>query len=131
MDKETKEQVDLLNLNLLFTVIFVVSLIFSLIITYNEEMLLLKKKSFFNARKEQLYNFDNRILVTLLTLGYLYINIKSDLLARKKGQDPKNFDLQVLASIFSFISVIIVLYISYYEYQKKRTNEANVENPNL
>ena len=91
----------------------------------------MNKKTFFDIKKERVYNLDNRILVAFLTLGYFYINLKNDLKARKKGQNVKNFDLQVMASVFSFISVIVVLYVSYQEYKDRQNDIADIENPEL
>ncbi len=131
MDKETKEQLSLLKFNIILTLIYIGSLIFSLILTYNEELKKQKKKPLFDVKKEKIYNLDNRILIAFLTLGYFYINIKNDLKARKKGKNVKNFDLQVIASVFSFLSVIIVLYVSYQEYKDRQVNIIDIENPEL
>ncbi len=131
MDKDTKEQINLLKFNIILTLIYIGSLFFSLLLTYNEERRKENKKTIFDFKKEGIYNLDNRILIAILTFGYFYINIKNDLKARKKGQNTKNFDLQVIASIFSFISVIIVLYVSYQEYKNRQINSADFENPDL
>ena len=131
MDKEDKEQISLLKFNIILTLIYIGSLVFSLLLTYNEEIKKQNKKPIFDSKKEKVYNLDNRILIAILTFGYFYINIKNDLRARKKGQNCKNFDLQVIASILSFISVIIVLYVSYQEYKDRQVNVADIENPGL
>ena len=125
MNENDSEELNLLFFNIILTLVYIGSL------SYNKIMRNLHKKSFFNTKKENFYNLDNRILVVLLTLGYFYINIKIDIQARKKGQNCKNFDLQVLASIFTFISVMIVLYVSYQEYKDRDNNLADYENPGL
>lgn len=131
MDDDTKSEINLLTFNLILTAVYVISLIFSIILTYNDELIKMNKKPLFNLKKEKLFIFDNRILISILTFGFLFINIKIDTMVRKRHLDSKNYDLQVLAGTLTFISVIIVLYVSYKDYKSYNNSGSDVENPTL
>ena len=123
---QKKEEINAINIQL-YTLIFVlISTFISIAITYNQKLNLEKKKTIFNSKESLNITLFNRILIVVLSLIFLYVNIKLYNISKKEGEDLKSYTLQIVASILAVISGIIALYIVGLS---QTENLVDVENP--
>ena len=129
MNNTTKEEVKILDLQILITCIYIASLIISIYITY------IDKQSNLNPNKKypdtKNISIFNRILIVILTLGFLYISFQNRNIGIKKGRKPDLFNLQVVASEISLLSTIIVLYVVIKSMGENYIIISGISNPNL
>lgn len=68
----------------------------------------------------------NRIISTIVAIGFLTINIDDKKIKKKYKKHNKNSNMQILASIITLISTLIVLYVAF----SSESNITSNENPN-
>lgn len=105
------EELKNLDIQMIATVLFIVSLCISLFLTYNSKTELVQKKPIIPQEKSYQLSVFNRIFVLILSLVFLYVNISDRNSKTKKGNDPTYFNLQVTASELSCLAALIVLYV--------------------
>ena len=129
MNNTTKEEVKILDLQILITCIYIASLIISIYITYiDKQNNLNPNKKYPDTKNISIFN---RILIVILTLGFLYISFQNRNIGIKKGRKPDLFNLQVVASEISLLSTIIVLYVVIKSMGENYTIISGISNPNL
>ena len=121
-----KEEINAINIQLLALVFIFFSNIISIIITYNQKLNLENKETFLNPKKSLKITLYNRVLIVIISLVFLYVNIKLYEISKKEGEDLKSYTLQIYASIFAIISGLIALYVVSLS---NTENIADVENP--
>lgn len=126
MEKEEK----LLNYQLITSIAFIVSLIISIILTYDEKKELLNEETIFSKDFDKYLNLFNRILALSIVCFILYINYETYKINKNKKTDIKPFEHQIIAYIFSIISAIIVLYVVI-ENWENIPSITNIENPTV
>lgn len=104
------EEVNLLDLQIITTIIFVASLILSIYLTYNDKLKLLEEEGIFDDELSNKLAIFNRILVVVLSLSYLYISNRNIDIVNQKGQNVYPFKLQLIGSELSTLATIVVLY---------------------
>ncbi|MDD3267656.1 MAG: hypothetical protein PHC75_10825 [Burkholderiales bacterium] len=104
------EEIKLLDIQMVATIIFIASLIISLLLIYNEKLKLLKLKTIFGNKEEQDINIINRIVVLILALVFLYANYK-DYELSKTPNELKYNSLELFSSCLITIASIIILYV--------------------
>ena len=125
---DTKEQeINILNLQNVATVVYIGSLLLSIYITNNDKKCLLNNKEN-NTYKLSIFN---RSLVVILTLIFLYISVTNRKIAALKNKKLDLFNLQVLASELTLTSTLIVLYVVIKSYGQNYSIISGVSNPNL
>lgn len=128
---DTKDdEIKLIDIQIIATIIYILSLFISYIITYNDKCEILNEQPIMNEKTSQNISVFNRVVVVVLTLTFLYINYTNiNIAKRKKEKNLTPFKLQVLASELSTLAAIIVLYtvITSGEY----SIVAGAENPSL
>lgn len=100
----------LLEQQMITTIIYLITLFISLSLTYND-ILNLENKHLYNDDLAEKIGIINRTIVLVLTLSYLYINYQNREIAKIKKKDLKFSNLQLSASSLSTIAAIIVLYV--------------------
>ena len=126
MEKEEK----LLNYQLITSIAFIVSLIISIILTYDEKKELLNEETIFSKDFDKYLNLFNRILALSIVCFILYINYETYKINKNKKTDIKPFEHQIIASVLSIISAIIVLYVVI-ENWESIPSITNIENPTV
>ncbi len=123
------EEIRLIDIQIVATYLFIISLCISLFITYNDKYKTMKQKPFLSNHSAYSISVFNRIFVLGISLTFFYINYKNRNIAKQKGQNPEPFNLQIISSELSILAAIIVLYvvITSGEY----TVVASGENPSL
>lgn len=106
-----QEEVKLLDIQLITTLLYIGSLFLSIIITYNDKLIIQKKKTPFTKEQIKTISIFNRFLVLILTLVFLYINFKNKEIAKELRKNLEPFTLQNIASELSLLAALIVLYV--------------------
>lgn len=126
-----KKEINLLNLQMITTIIYIGSLLISISLTYNDAKSLLNKKPIYNTEQNKFISIGNRWLVLFLTFSYLYINYKNIYLAKDKKQNLWPFYLQAFSSELSVIASIVVLYVVIKTAGEQYSIVSGIENPTL
>lgn len=109
--KEQENETRLLDIQILATVLFIGSLLLSILITYNDKQIAKNEKPPLTNKQVANLSIFNRLLVVILSLVFLYINYKSRENAKEDNEEMWPFDLQICASELSLLATIIVLYV--------------------
>lgn len=125
------EEVKSLDYQIIATILYLGSLILSLLITYDQRQELLNKKRLFTNKQSNNYSIFNRYLVVALSLVFVFVNYRDKNIAKKYGKDLKFLDLQIGASQLSTISALIVLYVVLESQGENYNIVTAVENPTL
>lgn len=124
----TKKDIDLLNIQIFISVFLLVTVIISIIVTYDEEQNDLEKKPIFSQKTDKYLNMFNRILSVIIFLVLLYINYEGTELAKQKGSDLRPFQKQLVATLLGLVAALIILSIAI-ENWNQNDEEAEFENP--
>lgn len=124
-----QEEIKILNLQNIVTIVYIISLLLSIYITnVDKDCIIHHDKKHPNTIKLSLFN---RTLVVLLTILFLYISIQNKKIGIKKGKKTDLYNLQVMASGITLISTLIVLYVVIKSMGENYTIISGVSNPNL
>lgn len=125
-----EKELKLLNYQILTSVLFIISIIISIILTYDEKQELLDNKRLFSEKFDKRLNLFNRLLALFIILFILYINTETYKIQQFKRSNLAPFRHQIYASIFSVISALIVLYVVI-ENWEDNPNITSIENPTI
>lgn len=106
-----KEEIKALNLQLFGLVVSLITLLFSILLTYNQKLKLEKKKTILSSVNSLTLSYINRILILAIAFLFLYVNYKLYNLSKRENEDLKSYILQIVASYLTIISAIIALYV--------------------
>lgn len=123
-----KQQLKLLNYQLITTILFIGSLFISIILTYDQIQETKNEPRLFSEKFDKYLNLFNRILALGVIAFILYINYADYKLNKEKRSNPAPLRHQVYASILSVISALIVLYVVI-ENWEENPNITSIENP--
>lgn len=125
--KNNKEKIKLLNIQLITSLIVIVTVTISLILTYNQKLNLKNKKTIFNKKQTHNISYINRLTILITSIIFLLINYKLYQISKKEGEDLLVYNLQIIASILTTIASIIVFYVVSIE--PTGDNISDIENP--
>ena len=108
MDKEETRNVNIQFYTLFFSLL---SIIISIILTYNDKLSTEGKTSFLGKKTNYNLTLFNRILILTIAIAFLHVNYKSYMNAKTKEKKLKSYELQILASLFTLIAASISLYV--------------------
>jgi cytochrome bd-type quinol oxidase subunit 2 len=121
------EEIKYLDYQILGLGFMVAVTIISIIITYNQEQKLKGNDTIISDKAQISLVTLNRVLVLILAFLFLYINYKQFEIAKKKGEEIKPFELQILVSLLVIISALLSFYILI----AYRNGEVDIENPEI
>lgn len=122
------EEVKLLKAQMVLSVLAIVTVLVSLGLSYNEILKLNKTTPLFSRKMENDILISNRLLVLIISIGFLYIDyIDKNIKQKYKKNNLRDAQLQINASILSVIASIIVLYTAF----DGENGEVELENPEL
>ncbi len=105
------KEVYLLKKQNLMSIFFILTLLISIYLTYNEQLQLLNKKTFTTSEFDRNLNLLNRIVGFLILISILYINYQTYNLAKEKRIDTEIFIKNIFASILNVVAGLIILLI--------------------
>lgn len=108
MNNFDQKQLKLLYTQFYASVIFIITLIVSTILTYNNILKLKNEKLIFSKNKETIATIINRISLTLIAITFTYINYGFYLLNKQKNKATIQQE-ELIASILTLIAGFILL----------------------
>ena len=124
-----KNNVSLVNLNIISSITFIIASLVSLSITVDEKNRLLNKKRYYTNKEALNISFYNRIVILIAVLISLYVgytnykNEENDTVAKYKSS------ILLTTNILTVIGALLILYVSYLNKQEQTLNTSDVENP--
>lgn len=135
MNNTNEEEIKLINGQIIGTFLFIISLIISLIITYNEKLQKENKEPFLTNKEAINIALINRILVLILGGYFVYDAFRRKILSDENSNDNKfnnlTSNLQITASWFAFISSVIILFIIILNYNNLNFDISGTEGDNI
>lgn len=109
--KNREYEINILNIQLITSLIVIITVAVSLILTYNQKLDIENKKTIFNKKQTHNISYINRLIILITAITFLIINYKLYQISKKEGEDLKVYYLQIIASILTTIASIIVFYV--------------------
>lgn len=122
-------QLKIIDGQLIGCILYIVSLIASIVIILNQRKVALNKEQFLTGEESQTIALTNKIFILLLIIFFLYLNYESYSLAKDTNQDTSSLELQIIASILSIVVALIGLYVVSTDFQNTNLQTAKIENP--
>ena len=129
MNNQNEEELKLINGQIIGIIFFIVTLIVSLLLTYNEKLQRENKPPLFTNKKALDIAFINRLIVVLLGLYFLYTSYKRKDLENNNLNNYIN--LEIIASWLAFLASAIVFYIVFLNYNNPNFDVSEIEEPIL
>lgn len=129
MNTKNEEELKLINGQIIGIIFFIVTLIVSLLLTYNEKLQRENKPPLFTNKKALDIAFLNRLIVVLLGLYFLYTSYKRKDLENNNLNNYIN--LEIIASWLAFLASAIVFYIVFLNYNNPNFDVSEIEEPIL
>ena len=124
-----EKQIELVNGQIIGIFLFILTLIVSIIVAYNEKLIRENKSGLFSNKDALNISLINRIVVVILGIYFVY-----DAYERRKisnSYDDPNSNLQILASWLALIASAIIVYIIVVNYQNSNFDVSEIEEPTL
>lgn len=125
-----QKQINLLNKNMILSLLFIVSVFLSFLISYNEKLSLEGKKQLFDDEISKILNLSNRIFAVILVLGFLEINKQGYNIGKETNVNIRPLQHQLWASYLTLASSLLALYVVY-ENLYQNFQVFNTENPTV
>lgn len=123
------QQLFILDGQLVGCILYIVSLVISIINILNQRKRALGGEGFLTPEESQTLALLNKIFILALILWFLYLNYKSKDLAASTNQDASALELQIIASFISIIPALIGLYVVVTDFSNTNLQTAEIENP--
>ena len=130
MNELDKRQENLLNIQNIGSIVYILSLIISIYLTYDEKTKLHNDRLLDDETAIKISTF-NRFLVLILTFVFLITSYENTNIAKAKGKNLESYKMQNIASELSVLSAVIVLYIVLSNTGTDNFNVSKIENPTL
>lgn len=124
--KNNKEEIKIVDIQLIAILLTIVSSIISLLLTINQKLELKNLKTLFTTKQTFKITKFNRTLILTLGLIFLYVNYRLYQISKNQKEDLKPYELQISASILTVIAALIALYVVSLS---TKENVADIENP--
>jgi len=106
-----QEEIKLLNIQLITSIIVIITIILSILLTYNQKKDIQNKNTIFTKKQTHNISYINRLTIFITAIIFLIINYKLYKISKKEGEDLLVYYLQITASILSTIAALIVFYV--------------------
>lgn len=120
---------DTLTYQMITSILFIGTVIVSILLTFNARQKVLNKKRLFSDNEADDIAVLNRVIVLILLFIYLYLNYEDLKTCEEKNEDTYTSKLQLVPASLGIIAAIIVLYITIYNKKRNTFNISSVENP--
>lgn len=124
---KNEKEIELLNIDIATALMFIITIIISIYLTYENRQDLLNRKRILNKKDDQYILLFNRLLVLIIVLVILYDNIEGYEIAKEKNKDLKPFKIQIFVSILTVITALLILYVVFYNWDNNSLSD--IENP--
>ncbi|MDD2518547.1 MAG: hypothetical protein PHI05_00280 [Bacilli bacterium] len=118
-----KEKINLLDLNMLTSSVFIITITVSIILMYNEKLILLGKKPIFNKNDVKNIENTNRFILLIVVVVFVYIEYRryklSEIFESINNQNSSFIKLVVSEIQLIIVIVLIILPIIYPETEQQ------------
>ena len=121
------EEAELITLQIVLSVVLLFTTIISITLSYDFLMKLEKKEPLYTEKEATIILIFNRLIMFIVAGVFIYINIRDKSVKEKYNSKDEFADLQILASVLSFIAALIVLYVGV----KSGSNVTSEENSTI
>ncbi len=105
------EEAELITFQIALSVILLFTTIISISLSYDYLLKIKKEKPLYSEKEASDILVFNRLIMFIVSLLFLYINVRDQDVKVKEGSQDRFSSLQIIASILSLSSAIIVLYV--------------------
>lgn len=105
------EEAELITFQIALSVILLFTTIISISLSYDYLLKIKKEKPLYSEKEASDILVFNRLIMFIVSLLFLYINVRDQNVKVKEGSQDRFSSLQIIASILSLSSAIIVLYV--------------------
>lgn len=128
-NQNNKEETLLINLNIISSIVFILTSLVSLGITYDERGNLINGKRYFTNEQILNISYYNRIVILVVVLISLYVGYKN--FENEDGGPRAKYKSGLLLStnVLTLIGALIILYVSYLNREEQSLTPSDVENP--
>jgi hypothetical protein len=123
------EEDEMINLELIILIVTIGAFILYTIITYNEKLVIEKRKPFISANDSNKLELFYRYLIIILSLAIIYVNVRNKNIAIKNNKYNNLFDLQIYSAVIALIAFSIALYVSVKDIESESSPISGYENP--
>ena len=127
MNNKNKE-IKLINLSIIAITIFIITLLISLLLNYNEKLKLENKKLIFDEKQSIYISLINRTIVLIIALYFIY---NSYIRQKIDNKDDYNSNLELLGAFLAFISSFITFYIVFINLNNNKFDVSELEEPTI
>lgn len=106
------EEADLIKVQIILSFILLFTTIISILLSYNFLLNFEDKEGFYNDEDSFNILIFNRTVMLIVSLIFIYINIRDKDVKEKYSLDDEFTDLQIWSSIFNFMATLIAFYIA-------------------
>ena len=117
----TEQQTELLTIQLIAAIGFLLTVFISIILTYDKILSLSGKPRLFSDEEARKISYFNSILIIIVVLIYLYVGYGNIQVAKQEGREPTNLYLQEFNSGLAFLAALIGYYIVTYDTSNRFT----------
>ena len=115
------EEKELLYLQIFGSILFIITIIISIILTINNIKNINHKKPIFNQKEENNISLTNRLIITIIAITFTFISYK--FYEKNKYGNNKNISKkELIASIFALVSALILLNTTIQNIKRKSNN---------
>lgn len=106
-----KNEIKLIDYEIIGSLLFIGTLFISVILSYNEKLRLEKKEPLFDNKTQKNILIVNKIIVLGIVIFFLYINYEHYKVALFKNEDTYNYKVQLIPSFLAILAALIILYL--------------------
>lgn len=121
------EEAELIKVQIALSFILLFTTIISISLSYNFLLDLENKNPIYSDKESYDILIFNRIIMFTIAFIFIYINVRDKKVKEKYNLEDEFADLQIWASVFSFIASLIVLYVGI----ESGNNITSSENPTI
>lgn len=121
------EEAELIKVQIVLSFILLFTTIISISLSYNFLLDLEDKNPIYSDKESYDILILNRIIMFTIAFIFIYINVRDKKVKEKYNLEDEFADLQIWASVFSFIASLIVLYVGI----ESGNNITSSENPTI
>lgn len=107
----TEQQVELLTIQLIAAMGFLLTVVISIILTYDKILSLSDQPRLFSDEESRKLSYFNSVLIIIVVLIYLYVGYGNIQIAKQEGKKTTNLYLQEFNSGLAFLAAIVGYYI--------------------
>jgi len=129
----SNEEIKLLDIQIWSTWGFIIVSLISIILTHNQKLKSLKKKTIFSDDQKRILIIFNRLLSLLLVILFLYVNYKTYTIAKDKHERESIELEQLVAAVITLIAALFTMDATFKDLKGEEINNplAGIENPTL